>query len=142
MADIPHRLQQNAEFYARQRKLKLLDALGGGVNGSVWYTSMHSAVKAFELVDAYERERDVYFRLTEFDVAFINEFAVPRLRGFENELLVIEMDAVNPPFVLDFAGAYLDQPPDYTAEMIAEHEAKNAELSVPSGLGFGCCWPN
>jgi len=43
------------------------------------------------------------------------------------------MDAVDPPFVLDFAGAYLDRPPDFAAEALAEHEAKNAEL-------FGSKW--
>jgi len=89
MAEIPQRLLDRAEQYARLRGLKLLDRLGGGVNGSVWYTNMHSAVKAFELTEAYERERDVYFRLTELDVNSINEFAVPRLRGFDNDLMVI-----------------------------------------------------
>jgi hypothetical protein len=134
MADIPYRPQVNAEHYVRQRGLVLLDALGGGVNGSVWYTNLQSAVKVFEAAEAYERERNVYFRLTDSNITFINEFAVPQLRGFDDDLRVIEMDVVRPHFVLDFAGTYLDKPPDFTSDALAEHETSNSEL-------YGDKWP-
>lgn len=37
------------------------------------------------------------------------------------------MTIVSPPFVLDFAGAYLDQRPDYPEEVLAEWQAEKAE---------------
>ena len=40
----------------------------------------------------------------------------------DDELLVIEMTIASPPFVIDFAGAYLDIPPDYPDEVLAEWE--------------------
>ena len=42
---------------------------------------------------------------------------VPQLIDYEDELLAIEMTIVSPPFCLDFGGAYLDRPPDYSAEV-------------------------
>jgi hypothetical protein len=33
---------------------------------------------------------------------------------------VIEIEVVTRPYVLDFAGAYLDQPPDYPDEVLEE----------------------
>jgi hypothetical protein len=41
---------------------------------------------------------------------------VPRLLDFHDELLVIEMQIVMPPYVVDFASAYLDGPPPYADE--------------------------
>lgn len=125
---------ENAEAYTQRRGMILSSQLGRGVNGSVWYTSLHSVVKAFEKVDAYERERDAYLRLSDFEITHINEFAVPQLEWFDDELGVIEMQAVQPPFVLDFAGAYLDSPPEYSPEILQQHEVRNAKL-------FGKFWP-
>ena len=50
--------------------------------------------------------------------------------GFDNELWVIEMTVVTPPFVLDFAGVYLDSPPPYffDAEIMSEWETQRREL--------------
>jgi hypothetical protein len=39
--------------------------------------------------------------------------AVPTLIGFSRELLVIEMTMVQPPFLLDFAEARLDEPLEF-----------------------------
>jgi hypothetical protein len=38
-------------------------------------------------------------------------FAVPQLIHHDDRLWVVEMGIVSPPFVLDFAGAYLDLRP-------------------------------
>jgi hypothetical protein len=130
----PHKAAENAQQYARLKGLELLSVLGGGVNGSVWYSNAYSAVKAFDRADAYERERDAYLRLADNHVNFINEFAVPALKAFDDTLHVVEMEIVEPPFVLDFAGAYLDNPPQFSADVLVEQEARNAEL-------FGSKWP-
>ena len=44
------------------------------------------------------------------------------------ESTVLEMSIVKPPFLLDFASTYLDQPPDYPAEVIEEWQREKAEL--------------
>ena len=52
---------------------------------------------------------------------------MPQLVGFDDEHWVVEMSIVSPPFVLDFAGAYLDQKPDYLPEVMAEWMEEKAE---------------
>jgi hypothetical protein len=61
-------------------------------------------------------------------------FHVPQLIRYDDELRVIEMTIVTPPFVLDFAGAQLDFPPDFPEEVWEEWEAEKMEQ-------FGSRWP-
>jgi hypothetical protein len=53
---------------------------------------------------------------------------VPQLVHYDDELLAIEMTIVSPPFCLDFGGAYLDRPPDYSPEVWADWEAEKSDL--------------
>jgi len=61
-------------------------------------------------------------------------FHVPELVSFDAQLSVIEIHIVKPPFVLDFAGAYLDERPEFSDEVWAEWEADKLEQ-------FGPNWP-
>ena len=54
-------------------------------------------------------------------------FNVPKLIRSDDELLVIEMTIVSRPFVLDFAGAYLDSPPEFSREIWSEWEAEKRD---------------
>ena len=76
----------------------------------------------------------MYERLRDAGVSEILEFNVPQLIRFDDELRIIEMSIVTRPFVLDFAGAWLDTPPDFPDETWAEWEAEKREQ-------FGTLWP-
>ena len=54
-------------------------------------------------------------------------FNVPQLIGCANDLRVLEMTIVKRPFVLDFAGAYLDARPEFAEEVWADWEAEKRE---------------
>ncbi len=84
----------------------------------------------------YLRERNVYRRLMDQGIERISGFWVPKLVDCHDELLVIEMQIVSPPYVLDFASAYLDETPLYCEdkEMMAAWQAERREL-------FGDRWP-
>lgn len=101
--------------------------LGFGWDGTVFATDRQSAIKVFQHERLYQRERDVYLRLQSRQVTKILEFKVPRLISSDNDLWVVEMTIVSPPFVLDFAGAYLDQKPDYPPEVLADWMKEKAE---------------
>jgi hypothetical protein len=125
--------------YCRRQGLVPVRRLGFGVHGSVFAAQSRingktTAIKSFEGERFYLRERNVYLRLKEFSVTHVRNAAVPELVGFDNELWIIEMTIVTRPFVLDFAGAYLDLPPDYSDEVLADWETEKKEQ-------FGARWP-
>ena len=73
------------------------------------------------------RERDIYFRLQNFEINEIEGHNVLHLIGYDDDLLAIEMSIVVRPFLLDFGGAYLDQPPDFSDEILEQWEADKQE---------------
>ncbi len=86
-----------------------------------------SAIKVYRRYSDFERERDVYFRLAEFEVTAVRGCQIPSMLAYDEELWAIEMSLVQPPYVLDFAGAYLDHAPTFSDEVMDEWRAEKAE---------------
>ena len=132
-------LVQNAQVYAARHQLRLAERLGFGIHGIIFAAENNSqggntAIKAHRSREPYLRERDVYERLSSAGVSEILGFNVPQIIRSDDELRVIEMTVVARPFVLDFAGAYLDVPPEFPEEAWAEWEAEKKEQ-------FEARWP-
>jgi hypothetical protein len=130
--DLIRRVQE----YAGRQGLVIGKQLGFGVHGIVFSAGCQtedgrSALKVFERAADYARERDLYLRLQEHEVTLVRGCNVPQLLGFDDELWVIEMTIVTRPFVLDFAGAYLDQPPDFSDEVLADWQLDKQEQFGP-----------
>ncbi len=68
-----------------------------------------SALKVYHLREFFVRELSVYQRLAAVGIQDVRGFAVPQLITADEELLAIEMTVVERPYILDFAGAYLDE---------------------------------
>jgi len=104
---IPDELMQRAEGYAKRHEITILvdSPLGFGQDGAVWKSSRATAIKAIERERNYHNERDAYRRLKQQNVAKIGIFDVPQLVGFDDELWIVEMGIVSPPFLLDFGKA-------------------------------------
>jgi hypothetical protein len=73
--------------------------------------------------------------LREEGIISIRGCAVPELLAFDDQLWIIEMTIVSRPFVLDFAGAYLDFAPEFSQEVLADWLADKKEQ-------FGSRWPS
>src|SRR5262249_4172286 len=100
-------LVRRAQEYAHRNGLVVGRQLGFGVHGIVFSAECQteggrSALKVHERGADYARERDVYLRLQEHDLTVIRGCNVPQLIAFDDELWIIEMTVVTPPFVLDF----------------------------------------
>jgi hypothetical protein len=52
-------------------------------------------------------------RLRDCNVKAVNGFSIPTMEEHDDELLAIEMTIVSPPFLVDFASAIFDEPPDF-----------------------------
>lgn len=116
-----------ARTYLERYQLTQKDQLGGGIQGLVLSSTRPSAIKAHVRPEFYEREKAVYLRLMERAVTMVEGFEVPQLVGFADDLWIIEMEIVSPPFVVDFASAYLDQQPPYDAEQWEQWRAEKQE---------------
>jgi hypothetical protein len=76
----------------------------------------------------YRLERESYQRLQAAGVTELRGFAVPELIDFDDELLVIEMTIVSPPFLLDFGKVHFDRRPEFSAETLADWRESMQEL--------------
>jgi len=132
-------LMEKAEAVARERGCTIGERLGSGIHGIVIVLESESkaamtALKVLWSAKPYRRERETYERLMEARVTKVRGFNVPQLLWWDDELLALEMTVVAPPFVLDFAGAYLDFAPDFSPEAWEDWSRKNEEQ-------FGADWP-
>ncbi len=123
---------QAARAYALRHQLHLAERLGFGIHGTVQVVESkvnrdQSAIKVHRSAAPYLREREVYERLRVAGVNNLLGFHVPQLIQFDDHLRIIEMTIVTRPFVLDFAGAYLESRPQFSEETWAEWEADKRE---------------
>jgi len=122
----------SARLYALRHQLELAESPGSGKDGIVLVAKRKgkpadSAIKVLRWSEPYDREKQVYERLRNTAVSTVLGFNVPQLLGCDDELRVIEMTIVKRPFVLDFAGAYLDAPPEFSEDVWAVWEAEKRE---------------
>jgi hypothetical protein len=138
MSNRPELLRRVQE-YCEKNGLIPGSPLGSGVHGIVFAVESQtekgkSAIKVHERERDYRRERDVYLRLVEREVTDIRGCAIPELLHHDDDLWILAMTIVTRPFVLDFAGAYLDQAPDFSKEVLADWRTEKEEQ-------FGPRWP-
>ena len=120
--------------YSVAQGTHLLQSLGFGKDGTVHLTVQRTAIKVFSHEAVFARERNCYLRLKEFNIHEVLGHNVPQLVNSDEDLLILEMTSVQPPFLLDFASAYLDWPPDFPPEVLEDWRQQKAEE-------FGPNWP-
>lgn len=130
--DLPVGYEEQIKAFGLKHEVVLRRWLGTGTQGTVFTAKnpRHPSVIAvkFHLRRvAYEREIGVYLRLQHLEVSEVCGHQVPQLLGYDDDLRVIEMTTVRPPFCLDFGGAYLDRPPDYSPEVWRDWREEKAE---------------
>lgn len=125
-------LLEKARAFAKARGAEIGEGLGFGIHGIVVVLKSEqevasTALKIHHSEEPYRREREAYERLKGAGIARVLGFHVPQLLSYDNELLALEMTIVMPPFVLDYAGAFLDEPPEFSEEVWADWREKNEE---------------
>lgn len=117
--------------YAARHRITLADRLGFGIHGIIHVAEGNSkagatlgrtALKAHRHREPYLRELAAYLRLKQANISDVLGFRVPQFLRADENLRIIEMTIVTRPFLLDFAGAWLDVPPDFSDEIWAEWE--------------------
>jgi hypothetical protein len=144
-------LLRRAHQYVQKTERALGEQLGVGNDGIVitvksqpenGTSALLSAIKVHRRQKGYARERDVYLRLRDVELRTIKTCAVPVLLSYDDDLWIVEMTLVARPFVLDFAGAELDEPPDFSEEVLADWRAEKDRTRAPTGarhhIHFSC----
>ncbi len=134
MLDPVKSLEDRISRYTASTGKRLVAPLGCGHDGDVFSTDVKSAVKFFRTPEDFRRELYCYQRLKECAVDEVLGHAVPQLLGWDEDLLALEMSIVRRPYLLDFASAYLDWPPDFSPEVLEEWNDRKARE-------FGQHWP-
>ena len=129
-------LENRAQQYCAACGIHLQQLLGFGAQAVVFSTDRESAIKVHWHDAAYRRERDVYLRLKEIGVNTIRGLTVPVLLRSDDQLCVLEMGRVSPPFLLDFGAAYLDDPPEFPTDPHTQGEQEQEQREM-----FGSNWP-
>ncbi len=93
----------------------------------MYSTTSKTALKAYLHENLYQNEKRVYERLSDHSVKKLHGFAVPLFVSASDEHRVLEMTIVTPPFIIDFAGAYLDKRPPFDEEILEGWEAEKRE---------------
>jgi hypothetical protein len=128
MADL---LDRVARYLSLQRgSVKIKGPLGEGTDGAVWATDRNTAVKAFRTERGYLNERDTYQRLKDYGITqTIAGFRVPEMQGFDDDLMVVEMDIMHEaPYLIDFAKVKLNREPDFSEITQAENDEQGQFL--------------
>lgn len=123
-------LISRAEQYIAKRRSKdkqfkfnmdLTKPLGHGTDGSVWSTNRNSAVKVIAKEKSYQREKQCYQHLAEKGIRAVDGLSIPTLIDYDDHLMIVEVDIVQPPYLLDFGKAYINEVPPFTSEQLAEY---------------------
>jgi len=125
------------ENYLTRNKLLIVGSLGHGKDGDVLKTDRKSAIKKLKTLELYRRELRAYKLLDELSIVELEGFALPRLLGYDENSLLIEMTIVTPPYLLDFASTHDEVELEhlgFTDEIWAEREQHWANI-------FGDQWP-
>jgi hypothetical protein len=121
-------LEKRVKRYASERELRvdLKEPLGDGTDGIVVATDRNSAIKALRLPDAYSRELRAYQRLKDLGICFVDGLTVPSLIDHDDHAMIVEMDIVQPPYLIDFGKAYTDESSPYDEGQLAQYRASLA----------------
>ena len=98
------------------------------MDGEVWESNRQTAVKALQRQQNYILELECYQRFAMHEVTTIHGFSVPVLVGHDDELAVIEIEIVTPPYIIDFAKCRLDVPFDFSPEVMADWNEAGIEI--------------
>ena len=128
----PEETKAAGASFAKEHGFELIERLGFGQDGTVYLTSIGTAVKVFAEERLFEAEWEAYLLIEEAGLDEVAGHAIPNLRRTDFSRWILHLGLVTPPFVLDFARVSLHErsetkwPPDVWAERMAAWESASA----------------
>lgn len=129
MAFDPERAARIAQEYCGSKSP--LERLGWGIGGFVYLSPKPGRVVKVHHGHHFGVELEVYRRLRRLRLTRLHGLNIPRLLNFSEERQLLEMDFVNTPFLLDFAGV-LFSPPDFNDDAMQKWHKDIEEAYGPN----------
>jgi len=128
MLDPHYKTRLEAYLSLHRPHVNIKDFLGDGTDGAVWSTDITTAIKVFSAWRGYENERFTYQELRKWGITEkMAGFWIPEMHGFDDGLMVVEMDLMqNPPYIIDFAKVKFTDP-EYSEETERDNEERGRE---------------
>lgn len=109
-----------------------LRRLGWGISGAVFLShDLRTAVKVLHYQERYEAEVRAYRILAQHRLFRLHGLTIPKPRGRDDRLRAVQMDIVDPPYLLDFAGVEF-RPPDFSPDVMDQWRQNLDEMYGPN----------
>ena len=126
MTDFPEEIVQRRDAYCEVNSTTIGTGPAGiGLEAIVWPTERDSVIKVHRLFTTFDAEVLVYRRLAETNTHRLKGFTLPRMLHYDEDLLIVELSFVRPPYILDFGAARVSpRPPDFDLDRIEAEFAR------------------
>lgn len=135
MIEIPDFILEARDEYCRRNSCEI-DPNGEfwwGLDAYLWQTTHYQIIKVHRYKERFRRELEAYQRLQERGIERLKGFRFPQLVRCNEELRILELSFVSPPYILDFVEVGLGKrPSNFDLDRIETQQAKQ----------FGKDWPD
>lgn len=136
MIDIPSEILARRDEYCQRRQFDVVEEeCAWGLDAFLWRSTAGTILKVHRYKDRFGREKRAYNRLAERGLKRIQGFRVPELAQYDDDLAILELSFVRPPYILDFVEVGLDQRP-------ADFRLDDPDWDAEKGRLFGRRWPD
>ena len=135
MIEIPVFILEARDEYCRRNSCAI-DPNGEfwwGLDAYLWQSTNYQIIKVHRYKDRFHRELGTYQRLQDRGIERLKGFRIPQLLHYDEELQILELSFVSPPFILDFVEVGLGKrPSNFDLDRIEAQQSKQ----------FGKDWPD
>lgn len=134
MVDIPFEIIERRSAYCSRHNVVIqFDEPDWGLDAFLWRTTVETVVKVHRYHERFQKELATYRRLAERKIVRLKGFEFPQLVNYDEELHILELSIVSPPYILDFVEVSLGKEPgNFDLERIETQQSKQ----------FGNDWPD
>lgn len=134
MFEIPFKILDRRNTYCSRHNVVIqFDEPDWGLDAYLWRTNTETIVKVHWYHDRFQKELATYQRLVERKIARLKGFEFPQLVDYDEELHILELSIVSPPYILDFVEVGIGKrPPNFDLDRIETQQSKQ----------FGKDWPD
>ena len=134
MLDVPVELLKRRDAFCDAHDVVIqIEAPDWGLDAYLWRTDSETILKVHRYRERFQKELATYRRLAERSITRLKGFQFPQMVDYDEELNILELSIVSPPYILDFVEVGLGKMPgNFDLDRIEAQQSKQ----------FGKDWPD